>query len=173
MIRTLSTLTLIFILAAVSKAQSIIGIENASQEYANANLTEDYETLIKYTYPFVLKKSGGKEGLRKALSDMYDLQKIRGMKMESFEMGAPLKLTHASGEVHAIIPVTSKMKVPGGELITHITLIAVSKESSDQWYFIEASNLDPKLIHNYLPTWDYTLGLNFESSKQFISNKTN
>jgi len=172
MIRTLILSFLLFAFVLSTKAQSISGIQDAAHEFALANLNEDYETLIKFTYPFVLEKSGGKAALKKALEDSYDLLTIRGMKMESYDVGEPIKSTHTSGEVHALVPVTSKMAVPNGEIITHITLIAVSKDSSDEWYFIDATNLEPKTIHNYLPTWDYTLGLTFESSKKFIAKRS-
>ncbi|AWW31902.1 hypothetical protein DN752_18145 [Echinicola strongylocentroti] len=120
----------------------------------------------------MLKKSGGKEGLKKALTDAYDLLKMRGMKMTSFEVGKPLKVTHTSGEIHALVPVTSKIHVPKGEIISQVILIAVSDDASGKWYFIETSGLDPKTIHNYLPTWDYTLGLHFDSSKEFVASKS-
>lgn len=103
------------------------------------------------------------------MADAYDLQKIRRMKIKRFEVGAPLKVAHTAGETHALVPVTSKIEVPKGEIISHITLIAVLDEASGNWYFIETSGLDPKNIHNYLPTWDYTLGLHFDSSKEFIA----
>ncbi|GAB3648011.1 hypothetical protein GCM10028791_11040 [Echinicola sediminis] len=171
MIRTLPTLLLLLAFAFGAKAQTTDGINEAAHEFALANLNEDYETLIKHTYPFILEKSGGKEAFQKALEDSYDLLKIRGMKIKSFEIGNPIKATHCSDEVHALVPVTSILSVPNGEIVSHITLIAVSKDSSDEWYFIEASNLEPKTIHNYLPTWDYTLGLTFENTKEFVAKK--
>lgn len=167
MIKILTFFLLVLLPAALS-AQNTSGIQEAAKEYALANVNEDYDALIYFTYPYVLEKSGGKEGLLKALADSYDLMKMRDMKWESFEIGEPLKVAKAGPEIHALVPVTSTIIVPKGEIITHITLIAVLQESSDHWYFIEATGLEPRTIHNYLPTWDYTLGLNFESSKEFI-----
>ncbi|GGF16161.1 hypothetical protein [Echinicola rosea] len=174
MIRTL-TLAVVFIcFSAIVFAQQhpASGIQKAAKEFAQANMEEDFETLIKYTYPVVMEKSGGKEGVKKALADAYDLLKIRGMKIISFEVGKPIKTTHTAGEIHALVPVVYKTHVPKGEIVSQTTLIAVSDDATGNWYFIETSGLDPKNIHNYLPTWDYTLGLHFDSSKEFIASKS-
>ncbi|WP_215222869.1 hypothetical protein [Echinicola shivajiensis] len=172
MIKALSTSLFICLFTLIANAQTPTGIQEAAEDYAQANLNEDFETLVNYTYPVILEKSGGKQGMINSLELASDLLKIRNMKVESFEIGEAQKYTHCSGETHALVPVTTKIKVPGGEIINHITLIAVSKASSDQWYFIEASSLEPNTIHNYLPTWDYTLGLKFDSSHEFIGLKS-
>ncbi|UCS91524.1 hypothetical protein KZP23_12205 [Echinicola marina] len=172
MIKALTTTIIICLFVNISIAQSPSGIQQAAEKYAQANLDEDFESLAGYTYPVILKKSGGKEAIIHALEVASDLLKIRNMKVESYEIGKIEKFTHCSGETHALVPVTTKIKVPGGEIINHITLIAVSKVSSDQWYFIETSSLEPNTIHNYLPTWNYTLGLKFDESHEFIGLKS-
>ncbi|MDN3670189.1 hypothetical protein QWY93_12725 [Echinicola jeungdonensis] len=154
-----------------SQAQQT-SLDQAAQEYSKAQLSEDVETLIDFTYPYVLQKSGGKEALRNALVDIIDFQKSTGVELKEIKMGKAKKITKSNGEIHALIPVKSILDVPGGKLISENTLIAVSNENSGKWYFIDASVIDETNIHQYLPTWNGSISLFPKGSDEFVAKQS-
>jgi len=53
--------------------------------------------------------------------------------------------------LQATLSETLEIKVPGGTLITKSTLIALSTDSGETWYFIDTSNNSLEKIRTQLP----------------------
>jgi len=148
---------MVFGFIGYANAQFSEAIREAAQMYAQANLNEDYELLLDFTYPSVIEHAGGREAYKKLLIQLNEIQKNRGMRLNEFIIKDPLDHVKAGNEFHAIVPYRTVSKVKGGRLTAENTLIAVAAEGKEKWYFIETASLTERNLAKVLPTWDNTL----------------
>ncbi|WP_162633263.1 hypothetical protein [Echinicola strongylocentroti] len=59
---TLSIVFLYFSASLLAQQSPPVGIQKAAEEFAQANMEEDYETLIEYTYPWCSKNPEERKG---------------------------------------------------------------------------------------------------------------
>lgn len=104
-----------------------------AEKMAAALVKADYETFVSYTHPDVIKKSGGKQKMAEMIKTG-----IGELEIISVDIGTPSDTVRVKNEIQATIPVTNKIKVKGGYLAGNSTLVAISKDDGNTWYFIEA-----------------------------------
>lgn len=148
-----------------------IDIQAAAQAYFNAKLCEDYETLLGFTYPDVIEKAGGPENVKKALVQIHDTQSKKGMLLQRYTIKPPLQLTKTGEETHAIVPVTTVSKVPGGKVTSDVHVIAVGTENNNRWYIIETTSLDDGNVSKVLASWDNSMMLPFKKMPIFREDR--
>jgi hypothetical protein len=152
-------------------AQGEIDVQDAVAAYFNAKLCEDYETMLGYTYPDVVEKAGGIDNVRKALIQIQETQKKKGFILQEYKTKPALQQVVTGEETHAIVPVTTVSKVPGGKVITETNVIAVGTEKNTRWYIIETTALDDGNVSKVLATWDNTMLLPFKKAPVFKEDK--
>lgn len=155
----------------LSLAQNEIDVQDAVAAYFNAKLCEDYETMLGYTYPDVVEKAGGIEKVRMALIQIQETQKKKGFILQEYKTKPAVQQVMTGGETHAIVPVTTVSKVPGGKVITETNVIAVGAEKNTRWYIIETTALDDGNVSKVLVTWDNTMVLPFKKAPIFKEEK--
>lgn len=148
-----------------------IDIQAAAQAYFNAKLCEDYETLLGFTYPDVIEKAGGPENVKKALVLIHDTQSKKGMLLQQYKIKPPLQVTKTDEETHAILPVTTVSKVPGGKVTSDVHVIVVGTENNNRWYIIETTSLDDGNVSKVLASWDNTMMLPFKKAPIFKEDR--
>jgi hypothetical protein len=148
-----------------------LDIQAAAQAYFNAKLCDDYETLLGYTYPDVIEKAGGPENVKKALVLIQETQKKKGFVLHQYKIKPPLQQTKAGEETHAIVPITTVSKVPGGKVTTDAHIIAVGTENNSRWYIIETTSLDDGNVSKVLASWDNTMMLPFKKMPIFKEDR--
>lgn len=168
--RVQSTLSLLFFCCVSSIGQvDNVRMKNQAEETAKALLNDDYETLIKFTYPKVIKLIGGKEKMisiiKKGKFEMND----QGISFEKVDIGEPGKAVKAGDEIHALIPQTVFMKVPNGRMKSETNLLAISTDNGNNWYFLDTVNLTMETIKNILPNYNTDLILPIKSKPVFLS----
>lgn len=146
-------------------------ITEAIQGYFYAQLNQDYELLLDYIYPGLIENAGGREAMKNTLMTIHQNQLKKGIQVREFKLREPIQHTKVGGEIHALVPVTSISKVPGGQLTTENNLIAVSEEGMVHWYFIETTSLDERNIQKVLENWNGSLMLPFKKAPIFKEDK--
>ena len=147
----------IFGFIGFTHAQFNEDIREAAQMYAQANLNEDYELLLDFTYPSVIEQAGGRDAYKKVLMELNEIQKRRGMRLHLFEIKEALDFVKAGDEFHALVPYRSVTLLKGGRLISENVLVAVAVEGKEKWYFVETASLTERNLGKVLPKWDNTL----------------
>jgi hypothetical protein len=155
----------------ISKAQVESSIVDAAHAYARAQINSDVESILNFTYPSLIEQAGGHENMRKTLLMIHQKQQSKGVKLQDFRVKESIQHTHSHGEIHALVPVVTTSKVPGGQLITEANLIAVSEAGTDRWYFIETTSIDERNVIKVLENWDGTLILPFKKAPIFKEDK--
>lgn len=145
-------------------------IKEQAELTAKALLNDDYETVIRFTYPKVIEMVGGGEKMiaimKKGKSEMRD----KGISFDKVTIGTPSRTVIAGDEIHCLVPQTVYMKVPDGKMKTETQLIAVSQDKGINWFFIDAVNLNKDNIKRVLPNYNFDLMLPAKKQPVFIAD---
>jgi hypothetical protein len=150
-----------------SQAQVIEEIKTAGQIYAYAQIHGDHEILLDFTYPGLIEKAGGRLAMKNILEKIQQTKKEKGQKLTLLEFGDDIQITNNATEVHAVVPITTVTKVPGGTITSESNLIAVGTENRSNWYFIETTSINEQNISKLLPGWDHKLELPYKKPPVF------
>ncbi|HSI74469.1 MAG TPA: hypothetical protein VK957_01185 [Lunatimonas sp.] len=168
MARTACFLGIFFYLWTTNvQAQIIDEIKTAGQIYAFAQVHGDQDILLDFTYPELIDKAGGPEAMKRILGQIHQTRIKEGQIVKELEIKEPIVFSQVVGEIHALVPIVTTLKVPGGLLITPSTIIAVGTGQRENWYFIETTSIDERNVKKVLPTWDNSLTLPFKSPSVF------
>jgi hypothetical protein len=146
-------------------------IQEAAQAYFNAKMCDDYETILGYTYPDVIEKAGGPENVKTALIQIQETQRRKGFALQQYKLNPPLQQSKVGEETHAIVPITTIARVPGGRVITDTHIIAVGTEENKRWYIIETTSLDDRNINKVLANWDETMLIPYKKAPIYKEDK--
>ncbi|MDO6436601.1 hypothetical protein Q4534_04250 [Cyclobacterium sp. 1_MG-2023] len=154
-----------------AEAQIIEEIKTAGQIYAYAQIHGDYEILLDFTYPVLIEKAGGREAMKTILKQIQETKIDKGQRLIKLTFGELIQYSTNTTEVHAIIPVTTTTKVPGGTITAESNLIAVGTEGRDNWYFIETTSINEQNISKILPNWDFKLALPYKKAPVYKEDR--
>jgi hypothetical protein len=152
-------LIMALLFASPAWAQIEYEISDAAAAYARAHIREDFEALLNFTYPDLIEKAGSREDMKKTLILIKENQKKNGLNLQSYKVKDQITFSKVGQEIHAIVPITTISKAPGGRLTQESFLIAVRPESNGNWYFIETTLLDERNLPKVIPSWDNSLML--------------
>ncbi|WP_114749577.1 hypothetical protein [Pleomorphovibrio marinus] len=165
------SLIIILITGSISLAQVEEEIKVAAQIYAYALKHHDQDVLLDFTYPALVEKAGGRPAMKRILQGIQQTQLEKGQVFQGLELRFPINHVKVKEEIHALVPVVIKSKVPGGILISETTLIAVATDQRSNWYFIETTSLDERNVQKVVPTWDNSLMLPPKKAPIFKEDK--
>ena len=137
---------------------------------AKALLNDDYETLIKFTYPKVIELVGGRDKMISLIKKGKIEMGQQGISFDKVIIGKPSKTVIAGDEIHCLVPQTVYMKVPKGKLKSETQLLAVSRDNGSNWFFIDAVSLNKDNIKRVLPNYNFDLVLPTKSEPIFVSD---
>jgi hypothetical protein len=132
-------------------------IKEQAESVAKSLLEDDYETLLKFTYPKIIELSGGPDALIELIKNGKAEMSQQGVTFDKVMIGEPSQTVKAGDEIHGIVPQTVYMKVPTGIIENESYLLAISRDDGNHWYFIDGANLTPQSISTLLPNYNPAL----------------
>jgi len=145
-------------------------IKEQAELTAKALLNDDYETLIRFTYPKVIELVGGRDKMISLIKKGKIEMGEQGISFEKVIIGKPSNIVIAGSEIHCLVPQTVYMKVPKGKLKSGTQLLAVSQDNGSNWFFIDAVNLNKENIKIVLPNYNFDLVLPPKNEPIFIAD---
>lgn len=142
-------------------------IIESAHAFARAQINSDFESILSFTYPALIEQAGGKENMKKTLEKIHQNQSKKGIRLQDFRVREPIEFVRTAGEIHAVVPIITTSKVPGGKLTTESYWIAVAEDSKDRWYFIETTSLDERNVVKVIENWDGSLILPYKRAPIF------
>jgi hypothetical protein len=171
LIQNTSVLLLCFFFSFRTFAQIEYDIQEAINSYYSAKMCDDYQTLLNFTYPDVVDKAGGPDNVIKALELIHDTQKKKGFLLEEYRSKPHIQLKEIGEETHAIVPVTTVSKVPGGKVFSENHIIVVGTEKNTRWYIVETTSLDERNVNKVLTSWDNSMMIPYKKAPIFKEDK--
>ncbi|NAS31597.1 hypothetical protein GTQ40_11490 [Flavobacteriaceae bacterium R38] len=149
-------LILLSLVSGMVTAQSIDSLKISAlrdaKAAAKATLELDFETVLKYTHPTIIEKTGGKDFLIKSMVELFDEMGKQGFKFEKSEVIAVSSITKEDGEYRCLIQNDNRMTISGTRIKSKSYLFGFYDNAIDRWYFLEAEKLkDTDVMKQLLP----------------------
>ncbi|WP_299108232.1 hypothetical protein [uncultured Winogradskyella sp.] len=123
-----------------------------------ANIDMDFDTVIKHTLPAVLDMMGGKDAALQVLKSTMEGAKAQGLVFEKAEVIKVSELTKEQGQSRCIVEGYTQMTMSGQRVKTKIHYIGIYNDVDKYWWFVEAKQLNNKVLANkILPNFETAL----------------
>ena len=163
---------LLCLAGADAKAELARGWTDAAKRDAtrmfDAYRRNDLPTIIKYTYPGLLKVMGGSKQMLVVLGEAVASMKREGYTFRTATAGTPVQTVTAGSELHAIVPLKQILTAPGGELHVDGYLLAVSTDRGKSWTFVDAAQLAQTSAAQIFPTFNSELRIPPTEKPRFV-----
>ena len=119
---------------------------------AKATLELDFKTVLKYTHPEIISKTGGEDFLINSMVELFDQMKEQGFKFEKAEVLNVSNITKEDGEYRCLVLNDNHMVISGTRIKSKSYLFGFYDTKIDRWYFLEAEKLkNPEVMKQLLP----------------------
>lgn len=108
-------------------------------EYVSAQNRKDYEKIFSLTYPKQIEMEGGRNGFLEKLDAA-----AKEAKDFSYLAGKPAQVISEDGKMLAVIPISTKRRVPEGWRFSREVLIAVSEDEGKRWTFADVTDREKR-----------------------------
>jgi hypothetical protein len=102
-------------------------------------LEKDYEAFSKYTHPTIIEMAGGRQQMIKAVKNQIQKMKAEGAEFLDLTIGEPSEIIRVENELQCTVPQTITLKIQDQKITKKTSLIAISTDSGENWYFIDAA----------------------------------
>ncbi len=131
------TILLSFVQARSQNTATII--KTQAMEMAKAVLARDIDKLVSYMPPKLVTENGGKEKLLVARDTLNKYMKQLGAEIKRVTIGNPGKIILYKNLLQATVPQTTEMRFLASTVTMESTLIAISEDKGQHWYFVDTS----------------------------------
>lgn len=111
-----------------------------AQRAAQAFLHRDFATFISLTHPRVVAGMGGGERMTRQIVDGLDEMEKQGFGLLDQTVEPPVKVVRAGRGLQCLLPVTLKIRAPGGTLTSRSSMVGFSQDEGVTWRFVDAGN---------------------------------
>jgi hypothetical protein len=172
--RLLSTIVIVFLSVGVFAQQpnAKANLRQAAINLGNSLISKNYAGFMETTYPTVIQKTEG--GVDKMIADLkkqVELMERSGNTINAMWPGQPSEMVDTAGELQCTIPQFMKLKLPNGTLTTETTLVAISPNNGQTWYFIDAVDQSNESMRKLFPNLSSKLVLKPSPEPKFEAFK--
>jgi hypothetical protein len=130
-------------------------------------IAKDYSGFLKYSHPKVVKTMGGEAKMIADTKKEIESLENEGVTFLSIKFGAPDKIITIENELQCTFPEMIEMQVTGGKLTTTTTLIAISTDNGNNWYFLDTGGNNLYSMKMLLPNLSDELDIPIPSDPIF------
>lgn len=118
---------------------------------ATAMLNKDYETIVLFMYPQVVRSMGGyKKALDQVKKMMLDVE-AKGGTLDKITVGQPSTIVQEGSEHVAIVPTKMEMRFEGKKVWVSSYLVAITQDRGKLWYFLDGGGLPEETLAKIYP----------------------
>jgi DnaJ domain len=141
-------------------------VRRLAEENSAALATGNYARVVDLTYPKIVEMAGGREKAIDAVRRESEDMRARGDTIPIIEVSEPKEIITAGNRQFAIVPMTTRVKIPEGTVHLKGFLIAISSNSGNSWTFIDGTYLTKERLAQLLP--DFPVQLPLPPSEQAV-----
>jgi hypothetical protein len=142
----------IFIFSQCANGQNLsTTIKVQAMEMATALMKNDFASFSKFMHPNIISFAGGKEELKSKMDSVYGAMKLFGVSFKRYWIGDPGKIIKYKDQLQAVLPESTVMKTPFGELTAETSMIVISMDKGKNWYFVDTNVYKADKLKNILP----------------------
>jgi hypothetical protein len=117
-----------------------------------AFLQKDYDAFAQFMYPEIVKLAGGTKAIAAELRKGSTKMEAEGLKVTSVKSGEPSGVIIApNGDLQSTLLQTTEMLTPERTMTFKSTLVAVSTDQGQHWYFLDTAGKDSDTVRKSFP----------------------
>lgn len=126
-------------------------VKQEADKMAKALIDDDFKTFVDYLPTKLLEKLGGKEKMVQAMKESDSQMEASGAKIVSYTYGDPTDVIEVGEELQCTIPLTTEVQLPTGKMTQKSTVVAISENKGETWYFIDSGGLSLDKMKEVFP----------------------
>ena len=103
-------------------------IKVQAMDMATALMKNDFTTFSKYMHPNIIAFAGGKENMKSKMDSAYAAMKLFGVTFKKYWIGSPGEIVDYKNQLQAVLPESTVIKTPLGELTAETSMIVISTD---------------------------------------------
>ena len=147
-------------------------IKVQAMDMGSAFMKNDFATFSKYMHPNVISFVGGRETMKNKMDSAATTMKNFGITFKRYWIGSPGEIINYKNQLQSVLPVSTTIKTPLGELIAETSMIVISMDGGKNWYFIDTNVYKVDKLKNVLPDLSPKLIIPPQKQPKFIPEKT-
>ena len=142
----------VILLSLCAEAQNLsTTIKVQAMDMGNAVIRNDFNSFVKYMHPNILAFSGGKENMKTKMDSAYQMMKQFNVTFKRYWIGSPGEIVKYKNQLQAVLPESTILKTPLGELTAETSMIVISNDNGKNWWFIDTNVYNSEKLKNILP----------------------
>jgi len=142
----------IFLFSVSAQAQNYnTTIKVQAMDMANALIKNDFNVFVKYMHPNIIAFAGGKENMRAKMDSAYRAMKRFNVRFKRYWIGTPDEMVKYKNQFQAVLPESTTLITPLGELTAETSMIVISNDGGKNWWFIDTNVYKADKLKNILP----------------------
>lgn len=126
-------------------------IKVQAMNMANGLMKNDFQSFVRYMHPSIIEFAGGKEIMKTKMDSAYQAMKRFNVRFKRYWIGHPAEIVKYKDELQTVLPQTTIMITPLGEVIAETAMIVISADNGKNWWFIDTNLYDADKLKNLLP----------------------
>lgn len=123
-----------------------------AREMEKAFIAQDFAALAKFSHPAVIKVMKGEQAMIKKLEEDFGAVRSDGITFLELNFSAPSKMITVGNELQCAIEQQIVMLMPGGKLTVTTTMLAISHDQGQNWYFVDTAGNNITNMKALIPT---------------------
>jgi hypothetical protein len=126
-------------------------IKIQAMDMGSAFMKNDFTTFAKYMHPNIISFAGGEKKMKAVMDSAYATMKLFGVSFKRYWIGNPGEIISYKDQLQTVLPQSTTMKTPLGELTAETNWIVISSDNGKNWYFIDTNVYQADKIKSVLP----------------------
>ena len=144
--------SIVVILSLCTEAQTLsTTIKVQAMDMGNAVIRNDFNSFVKYMHPNIIEFAGGKEKMKTKMDSAYQVMKQFSVSFKRYWIGSPGEIVMHKNQLQAVLPESTILKTPLGELTAETSMIVISNDNGKNWWFIDTNVYNSEKLKNILP----------------------
>ena len=148
-------------------------IKVQAMDMASALMKNDFVTFSKYIHPNIVAFAGGKEKMRNKMDSASKAMREFGVSFKRYWIGDPGEIVNYKDQLQAVLPESTTMKTPLGELTAETSVIVISTDHGKNWYFIDTNVYRVDKLKGILPDLSPKLVIPTPKQPKFVPSESN
>ena len=145
-------LVLCLLSSTYGKAQNhATTIKVQAMDMATALMKNDFSTFVRYMHPGIISFAGGRELMKTRMDSAYSAMKQFNVSFKKYWIGNPGPIIRYKDQLQTVLPQSTTLQTPLGELTMETSLIVISVDNGKNWWFIDTNVYKADKLRDALP----------------------
>jgi len=166
-------LVTLLIVSRIGNGQNLATtIKVQAMDMGSAFMKNDFATFSKYMHPNIIAFAGGREKMKSKMDSAAMTMKNFGISFKRYWIGSPSEIINYQNQLQSVLPISTTVKTPLGEVIAETSMIVISMDNGKNWYFIDTNVYKVDKVKNVLPDLSPKLVIPPQKQPKFIPEKS-